>query len=295
MFYLEIRPRVGPIGCFLLFALLLPAMLTTRTAYADKVDVPDENLQKVLREILKRKQIEKEEITSEDLATIYFLHADERGIKDLTGLEHCINLAEVSLAKNEIENVAPLTSSPNIQLLDLSYNRVQDIGPLSKLQKLQYLQLEHNQVEEIAAVSELKAMNSLYLTDNRISDISPVAGLSKVWSLYLADNKISDISPVKELKWLSNLDLQGNEVKDLSPLTELTELRWTFLQKNQIEDIGPLVKMAQKDLEGEKRFAPFWNLRLEENPLQDESKEKHMPELEKMGVRLKTKEAVSTE
>ena len=51
---------------------------------------------------------------------------------DLSGLEHCINLAEVSLAKNEIENVAPLTSSPNIQLLDLSYNRVKDIGPLEK-------------------------------------------------------------------------------------------------------------------------------------------------------------------
>ena len=281
------RHKFGLIGC-LLFAMLVVSTSSTNIVLADKVEVPDENLQKVLREILKRKQIEKEEFTSEDLSTIYFLHADERGIKDSTGLEHCVNLAEVSLAKNEIEDVTPLTSSPNIQLLDLSYNRVTDISALSKLQKLQYLQLEHNKVEEISAVSELKAMNSLYLTDNRISDISPVAELSKIWSLYLADNQVSDISSLKQLKWLSNLDLQRNAVKDVTPLTELTELRWTFLQKNQIEDISPLVNMAKKDIEGEKRFAPFWNLRLEENPLKDESKETLIPELEKMGVRLKS-------
>jgi len=282
--FFSVRRCVETVCCVLLLA-----MLPTCPARADKVEVPDKNLEKVLRDILKRKQIEKEEITSEDLATIYFLHADEQGITDLSGLEHCINLAEVSLAKNEIENVAPLTSSPNIQLLDLSYNQVKDIGPLEKLAKLQYLQLEHNKVEDISPVSGLKAMNSLYLTDNRISDISPVANLSKVWSLYLADNKISDMSPLSKLKWLSNLDLQGNEVKNLAPLVELTELRWTFLQRNQIEDIGPLVEMAQKDLAGEKRFAPFWNLYLGENPLNDDSEKKHVPELEKMGVRLKMK------
>ena len=279
-------PRIIRIATVLLMAFSLAGLLSFELRGED-VKIPDENLNKVIREILKRKQIEKENITDEDLRKIYFLEADERSIEDLTGLEHCINLAEVRLSKNEIEKVGPLEACVNIQSLDLSNNRIEDIVPLGKLVKLQYLQLEHNKVSNIEAVKDLKAMNSLYLSDNRISDISPVADLSKIWSLYLADNEVSDLKPVSKLKWLSNLDLKGNKVKDITPLEPLTELRWTFLHKNQIEDIGPLVRMAAKDNKGDKRFAPFWNLYLGDNSLNDESKDKHLAELKEIGVRLK--------
>jgi Leucine-rich repeat (LRR) protein len=253
---------------------------------ADNVTIPDKNLETVLREILKKKQIEKEQITEEDLRQIYFLEADDRNIEDLTGLKHCTNLALVRLAKNGIQNVEPLSHCLNIQSLDLHYNRIEDIAPLGKLKKLQYLQLEHNKIENIEAVKELKAMNSLYLSDNRVSDVSAVSGLSKIWSLYLADNKVENISPIANLKGLSNLDLEGNAVKDVSPLEGLTELSWTFLNRNQVEDIAPLVRMADKDNSGDKRFAPYWNLYLGENPLDEESQSQHLAELKKIGVRL---------
>lgn len=256
------------------------------TDAAENVTIPDKNLETVLREILKKKQIEKDGITEEDLRQIYFLEADERNIQDLTGLQHCTNLALVRLAKNEIRNVEPLSHCPNIQSLDLHYNRIEDIAPLATLKKLQYLQLEHNKIENIEAVKELNAMNSLYLSDNRVSDVSAVSGLSKIWSLYLADNKVENISPIANLKGLSNLDLEGNAVKDVSPLEGLTELSWTFLQRNQVEDIEPLVRMADKDNSGDKRFAPYWRLFLGENPLNKVSQSQHLAELEKIGVRL---------
>jgi hypothetical protein len=58
-----------------------------------------------------------------------------------------------------------------------------------------------------------------------------------------------------------------------------------MLQNNKVEDLAPLVEMAKKDAEGPKRFAPYWNLYLAENPLSDSSKPQ-LEELKKIGVRV---------
>ena len=68
--------------------------------------------------------------------------------------------------------------------------------------------------------------------------------------------------------------------------TELTELRFTFLSRNQVADLTTLVEMAKKDLAGEKRFAPYWNVYVGGNPLSDAGKAQ-IEELAKLGVRVK--------
>jgi Leucine-rich repeat (LRR) protein len=246
---------------------------------------PDDNLEAVIRDIV-RKKSDKEELTEDDLKNVYILHAQGKGIKDLTGVEKCPNLAEVRLSKNEIEHVQPLSGALNCQSLDLEGNNIRDISPLAKLEKLQYLQLEDNEIEDFSPLKDLKKLSALYLSKNKIKSVEPLAGLERLVSLYLAENEITDISPLARLKWLSSLDLQGNKIADLKPLAGMTELRYTMLQKNEIEDLAPLVEMAKKDAEGDKRFAPYWNLYLGGNPLSDDAKEKQIPELKKYGVRV---------
>jgi Leucine-rich repeat (LRR) protein len=246
------------------------------SAFAADVAFPDANLDTVIREILKKKQIDKVDkskpITEEDLATIYFLEAPKREIENLSGLEKCRNLALVKLTGNKIKDVTPLAECVNVQSLDLAKNEIADIGPLAKLVKLQYLQLEDNKVAKIDAVAELKALNALYLTRNQVESLAPVAGLPKLVALYVDKNKVSDLSPLKSVKWLERIGLSDNQVKDLSPLADLTELRYTFLSRNQIAEIAPLLEMAKKDLAGEKRFAPYWNIYIGGNPLSDAAK-----------------------
>ena len=58
------------------------------------------------------------------------------------------------------------------------------------------------------------------------------------------------------------------------------------LQGNQITDISPLVELAKQDVEGPKRFAPFWRLYLAKNPLEGDSADKHLSALKEYGVRL---------
>lgn len=261
-------------------------------AMAADVAFPDPNLDTVIREILKKKQIDKSDkskpITEDDLATIYFLEAPKRGIENLAGLEKCRNLALIKLTGNKIKDVTPIAECVNVQSLDLAKNEIVDIAPLGKLIKLQYLQLEDNKIQKIDSVSALKALNALYLTNNEVESLAPVAELPKLVAVYVQKNKVADISPLKSVKWLERIDLRDNQVKDLSPLSNLTELRYSLLSRNQIAEVAPLVEMAKKDLAGEKRFAPYWNVYIGGNPLSDAGKAQ-LAELEKLGVRVTDK------
>ena len=44
--------------------------------------------------------------------------------------------------------------------------------------------------------------------------------------------------------------------------------------------------MAQRDVAGEKRFAPFWHVYLKGNPLSDAAKGAQIEQLKKLGVRV---------
>jgi len=249
---------------------------------------PDKNLETVIREILKKKQIDKPKIEEADLKTIYFLDAKGRGIADLTGLEKCTNLASITLTDNQITSVAPLSGLKHCQFLDLAGNQIEDISPLGGMVKLQYLQLERNKVSRLDGLENLENLRSLYLSDNQISSLAPLASLSRLTSLYVDRNKVADLQPLGSLKWLSSLGLRNNAVTNLAPLQGLTELRYTFLQGNELTDLAPLVEMAQKDASGEKRFAPYWHLYLDVDSLPDPAR-KQVDQLKKLGVRINPK------
>ena len=89
------------------------------------------------------------------------------------------------------------------------------------------------------------------------------------------------------MKWLERIGLNDNQVKDISPLAGLTELRYTFLKGNPIAEVGSFVEMAKKDLAGEKRFAPYWNVYVTNASLSDAGKAQ-LAELTKLGVRVKS-------
>ncbi|MEO2016480.1 MAG: leucine-rich repeat protein [Fuerstiella sp.] len=270
----------------LICAATISAVLSPLPVLADPVTatIPDKALDALLREILKRKAIEKETIEVADLQRIHFLNGRGRGIKDLTGLEHCTKLAEVNLSKNEITSLAPLAACVEIQSLDLSSNRISGINPLATLEKLQYLNLENNAIAEIDAVEHMKKLSSLYLNNNQIKSVAALKDLPRLHSLYLAKNQVVDIKEMEKLAQLGSLDLRNNQIVDVTPLKALTRLRWTFLSGNRIVDIAALAEMAKAD--ADRHFAPYWRLYLEDNPLNADA-EAHIETLKLSGVRVK--------
>ena len=122
-----------------------------------------------------------------------------------------------------------------------------------------------------------------------MKSVEPLKDLPKLSSLYLGGNAVADVKPLAGLRWLANLDLQGNGIENISALAGLTELRFTFLQGNKIKDFGPLIEMAKKDAEGDKRFAPYWRLYLDDNPIEEARRDEQIAALKSIGVRVNWK------
>src|SRR5437899_4753009 len=121
---------------YILLACLAMALVASSQAASP---IADKNLEAVIRDTLKEPI--KGDLTDENLKNIYVLDtAGNKGIKDLAGLDKCINLLSLKADHNQISDLKPLKGLTNLQSLDLSFNQVGDISPLAGLTKLQFIE-----------------------------------------------------------------------------------------------------------------------------------------------------------
>jgi len=122
--------------------------------------------------------------------------------------------------------------------------------------------------------SDLEVLSSLDAAKGGITDLTGLEYCTSLTELDLHENKISDLSPLASLTNLTKLDLDYNDrISDVSPLANLTGLTSLGLNRSQISDISPLVSLTNLTV-----------LNLGENPLDTESTEVHIPQLEERGV-----------
>ena len=225
-----------------------------------EVVFPDPNLELAIRDATGKLD---GTLYATDVAPITKLHAPLKGIRDLTGIEQCINLGEIVLSSNEITDLSPLADLTGrlIRAYDdgklvreytelrifLPNNNITKIPDLSKLASVTevIIDLSYNKIEDISPLAELPNIVALWLFCNRISDISPLKGLPHIGGLNLWNNSISDISPLKGLTELAILNLEDNEVEDVSPLADLTNLDLLILRHNKITDVSPLAGLTR--------------------------------------------------
>ena len=240
-----------------------------------EIKIPDKTLEGIIRgKIGKRNG---EPIYKSDLKVITSIGAPEEGIKSLEGLQYCVNLRVAELWNNKISYIPDLSDLDNLEYLQLNGNFISDISGLSGLESLEYLDLSANDfISDISPVSNLTNLEYLDLGRNNISDISPLANLTNLKELWLGSNDISDISPLSDLTNLTILVLYENNISDISPLSDLVNLEQLYLESNNISDISPLIQNPGIN-EGDV-------VAIAENPLNSQSIELYIPELEKRGV-----------
>src|SRR5262245_52535258 len=132
------------------------ALLHAGAGRARAQGFPDKNLEAAVKEALK----ETKALTDESLSRLNILEASGKGIKDLTGLEKCKNLAELKLTKNQIVDLKPLKDLTELQSLHLADNKITDLAPLAGLVKLQYLDLTNNQVVKLDPLAKLTKLST---------------------------------------------------------------------------------------------------------------------------------------
>ena len=123
---------------------------------AKEINVPDNNLRKLLNEKLGEKlgttRTANQKITDVELEKLTDLGAGNNShIYDITGLEAAKNLQNLSLDHTYVSNLRPLSGLTSLRNLSLTNCSITDISPLAGLTSLTSLHLEDQHVEFLGA------------------------------------------------------------------------------------------------------------------------------------------------
>ncbi|XP_035117932.2 leucine-rich repeat-containing protein 9 isoform X6 [Callithrix jacchus] len=124
-------------------------------------------------------------------------------IKEISGLETCLQLKELWITECCIEKIEGLQECRNLEKLYLYFNKISKIENLEKLIKLKVLWLNHNTIKNIEGLQTLKNLKDLNLAGNLINSIGRC------------------LDPNEQLE---RLNLSGNQICCFKELTNLTRL-----------------------------------------------------------------------
>ena len=229
------------------------------------VYIADPNLRAVIAEAFGKESADTVPITLEEMAILTTLRASNRDIKDLTGIEHAINLEELWISSNPISDLSPLAGLKNLIGLAAWDMDIEDFSPLAELTKLKWLELFNTPISDISPLAHLTSLKRMSLYGTGTEDLSPLAGLTSLIRLQIANNKtLSDVSPLADLINLEWLDLHRcDSLSDISSLARLTKLE--YLNLNHTRRVSDYSLSPLSSLRGLRR------LRLAENRITDVS------------------------
>ena len=236
------------------------------------VQIPDLQLRAAIHKTLGKAQ--SVQLTSEDMLRLTELHADRKGIRDLTGLEYATNLERLELRHNAISDLTPLRNLTRLNNIKLRDNLIVDVSPLAKLINVGWLGLEDNRITDLSPLSGLVKLDGLGINGNPVSDISGVSGMLSLRGLAAWDTRITDLSPLAKLRKLDWLDISGGTISDVTPLVGLPALRRLTLERCGISDLTSFAGLTG-----------VRNLRLRHNDITDVSPLAGLRNLEHLDLR----------
>ena len=243
----------------------LEALAQNTNILTGEVAIPDPNLRAAIAEALGKNNTAIVSITAEEMTTLTTLRAGNKDIKDLTGIEHAVNLENLWISGNPITDLSPLAALKNLIGLAAWDMDIEDFSPLAELTNLKWLELFNTPISDLSPLARLTSLKRMSLYGTRTENLSPLAGLTSLTQLQIANNEtLSDISPLAGLINLEWLDLHRcDSLSDLSPLAGLTKLE--YLNLNHTRRVSDYSLAPLSGLTGLRR------LRLAENRISDVS------------------------
>jgi hypothetical protein len=223
---------------------VVTAVFVGKGAAALDVSVPDAELLKAFCAALAKPV---GPVTDEELATVYTLAANDKGISDLTGIQYCTALVSLSLFKNNISNLQPLASMPNLATLDLSWNSISSLGAITSMPKIADLNLSHNPISSLAGLPvgpyrklNLSFMALTSLTSMPAVQFVPASMTSPDSTFNLASNQLQSLSGLPAATAMIWFDATSNRLTSLAGLSALESLRSLRLADNQLTSLAGL-------------------------------------------------------
>ena len=214
---------------------------------AQQVEIPDPNLRAAVRVALNLP--DGVPITQTDMHQLTKLESQGKQIKDLSGLEHAVNITWIDFGDNQITSPSPLAALTRLEILRLGKNPISDLSPIAELTQLNTFYAWECQIFDISPLANLTQVAYLDLSYNRIVDIGHLVNLTRLFELVIRGNEINDVTPLAILINLNHLELQYNRITDVTPLENLTNLEYLDTQNNPIFDPdSPLVDVPDPNL-----------------------------------------------
>jgi len=181
------------------------------------VEFPDPALEEAIREAIGKWS---GDICEADVAPLTTLEVSSLGIRELVGLEYCVNLEQFYAGWNQIVDVGPLSGLSRLRKLDLRSNPgLSDITELRSLSSLEWLIIDETDVDDLSPLSTCSNLQHLFanslLPSGPISDLSPLSGLVNLVNVNLENQSIEDIGALVDnpgLGLYDTVDLRGNRL-----------------------------------------------------------------------------------
>ncbi|MDE0423470.1 MAG: leucine-rich repeat protein [Candidatus Poribacteria bacterium] len=204
--------------------------------------IPDPNLRAAIAERLGKAPAA---LTETDLTRLTEIVADEKGIRDLTGLEHAIRLERIEFRHNAISDLSPLAGLVRLDNIKLRGNKITDVSPLAGLINVDWLGLEENAITDLSPLKGLVKLNGIGIEGNPVTDVSALAGMISLEGIVAWNTAITDFSALAKLPRFQWIELSGSSISELPSLTGLKRLRRLEINHTYISDISGLAEVPQ--------------------------------------------------
>ncbi|MEF9953061.1 MAG: leucine-rich repeat domain-containing protein [Clostridium sp.] len=203
-----------------------------------KISIPDKIFADKVKDLLPGGS---KELTAENLALLTELSLPSSGIKDLTGLEHMVNLRKVNVSDNKITRVPSLSKLTRLTHFDIGKSGIKDISNIVKASNITNLYIYNNNIDNHEELSKLTKMEHLCMGRTTASNIDFVKNMNNLKYLEIQNNpNITSLEPLKSVASLQGLIAQSCYISDISPLAGKTQLTSLFIGNNNIKDFSPI-------------------------------------------------------
>lgn len=173
------------------------------------------------------------------MPNIKTLVLDNQGLTDLSCLEG-LSIERLSLKKNNITDIEPISDNPSLEILHISYNPLENIDALEKTVNLREVNFNETSIQNTDALNKEK-IKSLDICFTRIEDLSGVTEFKNLEKLYVSNADTEEIKIINTMTGLQLLGLYESEIKKLSELSGLNNLYCLDCGASvQLEDLSGL-------------------------------------------------------
>ena len=238
--------------------LIFVVTLIALHAHAQIAEIPDPNLERAIRQTLQLP--DHTPITQQQMDNLTELHANNKQIENLIGLEYATHLKKMNCGNNKIRDITPLIELP-LEHLDIGDNPIADFNPFANLTSLKFLNLSGIRRPDLSPLSNLTQLEKLVAIYCEITDITPLANLKQLTAIDLSWNFIVDVSPLANLSALEDLWIENNWITDFSPLQGLSLNNFRYDEICMLPDPPIQARIANRSLPSIfQAFDPIINL-----------------------------------